>query len=44
MIAMYVFVVCLPVPWGHVSGKAWGDPANKPVLALHGELGGEGWG
>ena len=30
--------VRLPVPWGHVCGKAWGDPASdKPVLALHGK-------
>lgn len=31
-----IVAVTLPVPWGHVAGKAWGDPAGKPVLALHG--------
>jgi len=26
----------IPVPWGHVAGKAWGDPSNQRVLAVHG--------
>ena len=29
--------VSLAVPWGHVAGKAWGDPLGKRVLALHGK-------
>ncbi|XP_064405880.1 serine hydrolase-like protein isoform X2 [Halichondria panicea] len=28
----------LTVPWGHISGKSWGNPAGKHVLALHGWL------
>ncbi|KAJ9578411.1 hypothetical protein L9F63_005369 [Diploptera punctata] len=24
------------VPWGHVAGKAWGDPCSYPILCLHG--------
>ncbi|KAI8501216.1 Serine hydrolase-like protein 2 [Branchiostoma belcheri] len=27
-----------PVPWGHMAGKAWGDPLGRPVLGLHGYL------
>ncbi|CAH1272988.1 SERHL2 [Branchiostoma lanceolatum] len=27
-----------PVPWGHIAGKAWGDPLGRPVLGLHGYL------
>lgn len=34
----YDIAVTIPVPWGHVAGKAWGDPTGKPVLALHGML------
>ena len=30
-------IVSLPVPWGHIAGKAWGDPSGQRVLALHGE-------
>ena len=29
--------VTLPVPWGHIAAKAWGNPTGKPVLAVHGE-------
>lgn len=32
------FTVSLPVPWGQIAGKAWGNPDGKPVLALHGVL------
>jgi len=28
----------IPVPYGHVAGKAWGDPSGKPILGLHGWL------
>ena len=27
----------IPVPWGHIAGKAWGQPSGQPVLAVHGE-------
>ncbi|CAF4773088.1 unnamed protein product [Pieris macdunnoughi] len=26
----------IPVPWGHVSAKLWGQENQRPVLALHG--------
>ncbi|KAF5304551.1 hypothetical protein FQA39_LY09602 [Lamprigera yunnana] len=26
----------IPVPWGHVAVKAWGDETNQCVLAFHG--------
>ena len=22
----------IPVPYGHIAGKAWGDPQGKPIL------------
>ena len=22
----------IPVPYGHIAGKAWGDPDGKPIL------------
>lgn len=28
----------LPVPWGHIAVKAWGNPTNFPVLCVHGLL------
>uniref|UniRef100_A0A0A9W4F0 Putative serine hydrolase n=1 Tax=Lygus hesperus TaxID=30085 RepID=A0A0A9W4F0_LYGHE len=28
--------VRIPVPWGHIAGKWWGDRNQQPVLALHG--------
>lgn len=28
----------IPVPYGHIAGKAWGDPKGKPILGLHGWL------
>lgn len=28
----------VPVPWGHIAGKEWGDPNGEPWLALHGWL------
>ncbi|XP_058802005.1 serine hydrolase-like protein [Phymastichus coffea] len=28
----------LPVPWGHIAAKAWGNPTNFPVLCIHGVL------
>ncbi len=28
--------VQLSVPWGHISGKSWGNPAGTRVLAIHG--------
>jgi len=30
--------VRIPVPYGHIAGKAWGDPSGKPILGLHGWL------
>ena len=24
--------------YGHIAGKAWGDPGGKPILGLHGWL------
>ncbi|XP_071447020.1 probable serine hydrolase [Hetaerina americana] len=26
----------IPVPWGHIAGKWWGNPDSKPLLGLHG--------
>ncbi|KAF2895366.1 hypothetical protein ILUMI_10820 [Ignelater luminosus] len=26
----------IPVPWGHVAAKAWGNEKNIPVLMIHG--------
>lgn len=28
----------LPVPWGHITAKAWGSPTDFPVLCVHGIL------
>ncbi|XP_054267684.1 probable serine hydrolase [Macrosteles quadrilineatus] len=28
--------VQIPVPWGHIAGKWWGDTSKQPILALHG--------
>jgi len=28
----------IPVPYGHIAGKAWGDPNGQPILGLHGWL------
>lgn len=28
----------IPVPYGHIAGKTWGDPSGKPILGLHGWL------
>jgi len=28
----------IPVPYGHIAGKAWGKPGGKPILGLHGWL------
>lgn len=31
-------VVTIPVPWGHISGKSWGDEVSeRKVLCIHGE-------
>ena len=26
----------VPVPWGHIKGKKWGNPNGHPWIALHG--------
>ncbi|GJQ69862.1 hypothetical protein Trydic_g22410 [Trypoxylus dichotomus] len=26
----------VPVPWGHIAVKAWGNPANEAIVAIHG--------
>lgn len=28
--------VQIPVPWGHVAGRWWGDSSVQPVIGLHG--------
>ena len=28
----------MPVPWGHIAGKEWGDANGEPWIALHGWL------
>lgn len=28
--------VTIPVPWGHIAGKWWGDTNVQPILGLHG--------
>jgi len=28
----------IPLPYGSIAGKAWGDPKGKPILGLHGWL------
>ena len=28
----------VPVPWGHIRGKEWGNSAGEPWIALHGWL------
>jgi len=28
----------IPVPWGHIAGKTWGNPQGIPVICLHGWL------
>ncbi len=35
-IVVLLFAVQLSVPWGHISGKSWGDPTGTHVLAIHG--------
>jgi len=30
--------ILIPVPWGFVAGKVYGDSSNHPVLCLHGWL------
>lgn len=30
--------VTIPVPWGHIAGKRWGNAQGKPILAVHGWL------
>ena len=33
-----VCVVTIPVPWGYISGKSWGDEVSKhKILCIHGE-------
>lgn len=28
----------IPVPWGHIAGKEWGDAKGEPWIAMHGWL------
>ncbi|KAH8350078.1 hypothetical protein KR084_012445, partial [Drosophila pseudotakahashii] len=30
--------VRIPVPWGHISGRWYGDRTERPILAIHGWL------
>ena len=30
--------ISVPVPWGHISGKQWGNENGKPMMAIHGYL------
>nr|XP_018900562.1 PREDICTED: probable serine hydrolase [Bemisia tabaci] len=30
--------ISIPVPWGSVEGKTWGNNSNAPVLVVHGRL------
>jgi len=32
----FIFAVSIDVPWGRISGKAWGSPNGQPILSLHG--------
>ncbi|XP_021919934.1 probable serine hydrolase isoform X2 [Zootermopsis nevadensis] len=36
MAKLQVQEVQIPVPWGHVAGKWWGDCSVQPLLGLHG--------
>ena len=37
-------VVTIPVPWGHISGKSWGDEVSEQkILCIHGKGGLEVW-
>ncbi|XP_065207816.1 serine hydrolase-like protein isoform X2 [Planococcus citri] len=29
--------ISIPVPWGHIAGKAWGNSSHQRVLAIHGK-------
>ncbi|XP_065172661.1 serine hydrolase-like protein [Atheta coriaria] len=35
---MEIKEVKVPVPWGHIAVKVWGDEKNTPVLVIHGLL------
>ncbi|XP_022909499.1 serine hydrolase-like protein 2 [Onthophagus taurus] len=28
----------IPVPWGHIAAKAWGDPSDYVIIVIHGLL------
>ncbi|XP_073997765.1 probable serine hydrolase isoform X2 [Rhodnius prolixus] len=28
----------IPVPWGYIAGKLWGEKTGQPIIALHGFL------
>ena len=31
-------VVSIPVPWGHIAGKSWGEEVSeRKILCIHGE-------
>ena len=29
--------VRIPMPWGFIAGKSWGNTSGSPVIGIHGE-------
>lgn len=36
MLEINIVEIEIPVPWGHISAKVWGDDKDTPVLVIHG--------